>query len=107
MPREIITLQVGQCGNQVGTQFWQRLLLEHGIGNDGILQEFATEAGDRKDVFFYQADDDVGFFIGGRRCNFTKPISRCRAALHPAERAGGPGAAGHWADPLVGPQEPV
>lgn len=59
MPREIITLQVGQCGNQVGTQFWQRLLLEHGIGDDGILQEFATDTGDRKDVFFYQADDEV------------------------------------------------
>ncbi len=23
MPREIITLQVGQCGNQIGTEFWK------------------------------------------------------------------------------------
>ncbi|KAJ1419467.1 Tubulin/FtsZ, GTPase domain [Sesbania bispinosa] len=42
MPREIITLQVGQCGNQIGMEFWKQLCLEHG---------------DRKDVFFYQADD--------------------------------------------------
>ncbi|KIY94414.1 Tubulin gamma chain [Monoraphidium neglectum] len=39
MPREIISLQVGQCGNQVGSEFWRK-------------------GGDRKDVFFYQADDE-------------------------------------------------
>lgn len=58
MPREIITLQVGQCGNQIGTEFWKRLCLEHGIASDGIIQDFATEGVDRKDVFFYQADDE-------------------------------------------------
>ncbi|KAJ3220056.1 gamma-tubulin [Clydaea vesicula] len=58
MPREIITLQTGQCGNQIGSQFWQTLCGEHGISPDGQLEDFATETGDRKDVFFYQADDD-------------------------------------------------
>ncbi|KAK3237265.1 Tubulin gamma-1 chain [Cymbomonas tetramitiformis] len=58
MPREIITLQVGQCGNQIGTEFWKQLCLEHGISKDGILEDYATQGGDRKDVFFYQADDD-------------------------------------------------
>mmetsp|Transcript_29985 Transcript_29985/g.52626 ORF Transcript_29985/g.52626 Transcript_29985/m.52626 type:complete len:452 (+) Transcript_29985:60-1415(+) len=58
MPREIITLQVGQCGNQIGSEFWKRLCLEHGIASDGIIQDFATEGVDRKDVFFYQADDE-------------------------------------------------
>lgn len=38
----------------VGSQFWQQLCLEHGISPDGNLEEFATEGGDRKDVFFYQ-----------------------------------------------------
>eukprot|EP00123_Amoebidium_parasiticum_P021950 comp7670_c0_seq1/m.3312 comp7670_c0_seq1/g.3312 ORF comp7670_c0_seq1/g.3312 comp7670_c0_seq1/m.3312 type:complete len:472 (-) comp7670_c0_seq1:349-1764(-) len=58
MPREIITLQVGQCGNQIGTAFWKKLCQEHGISPDGVLQDFAVEGTDRKDVFFYQADDD-------------------------------------------------
>ncbi|TPX35140.1 hypothetical protein SmJEL517_g02387 [Synchytrium microbalum] len=58
MPREIISLQVGQCGNQIGQEFWAGLCAEHGISPDGILEEFATEGGDRKDVFFYQADDE-------------------------------------------------
>lgn len=58
MPREIVTLQVGQCGNQIGSEFWKQLCREHGISPDGILEDFATHGGDRKDVFFYQADDD-------------------------------------------------
>ncbi|KAI9813453.1 MAG: gamma-tubulin [Pycnora praestabilis] len=57
MPREIITIQAGQCGNSVGSQFWQQLCQEHGISQDGNLEDFATEGGDRKDVFFYQSDD--------------------------------------------------
>jgi tubulin gamma len=38
--------------------YWQRLCAEHGINKEGILEEWATEGGDRKDVFFYQADDE-------------------------------------------------
>ena len=41
----------------VGSQFWQQLCQEHGINRDGNLEDFATEGGDRKDVFFYQSDD--------------------------------------------------
>jgi tubulin gamma len=105
MPREIITLQVGQCGNQVGGEFWKQLCLEHGITPEGTLRDSwdyinhhplstatsnhtsqaqqvsdirmpahtptaSTRApwnnhtttpspiDDRKDVFFYQSDDD-------------------------------------------------
>ena len=42
----------------MGSVYWQRLCAEHGINNEGILEEWATEGGDRKDVFFYQADDE-------------------------------------------------
>lgn len=76
MPCEMITLQLGQCGNQskifdfevmllvnnfkflVGFEFWKRLCAEHGINPEGILEDFATDGLDRKDVFFYQADDE-------------------------------------------------
>lgn len=57
--REVLSLHVGQCGTQVGHEFWKRLCAEHGIGPDGVLLDSALDsAGDRKDVFFYQADDD-------------------------------------------------
>ncbi|KAK8071179.1 Tubulin gamma chain [Apiospora hydei] len=39
------------------SQFWQQLCQEHGINQDGNLEDFATEGGDRKDVFYYQSDD--------------------------------------------------
>jgi tubulin gamma len=60
MPREIITLQVGQCGNQIGGEFWKQLCLEHGITPDGTLRDppNGVSLDDRKDVFFYQSDDD-------------------------------------------------
>lgn len=60
MPREIITLQVGQCGNQIGGEFWKQLCLEHGITPDGTLRDppNGVPLDDRKDVFFYQSDDD-------------------------------------------------
>ncbi|XP_015374624.1 PREDICTED: tubulin gamma-1 chain-like [Diuraphis noxia] len=59
MPCEMITVQLGQCGNQIGFEFWKKLCAEHGINPEGVLEPFATEGvGDRKDVFFYQADDN-------------------------------------------------
>jgi tubulin gamma len=58
MPREIITLQVGQCGNQIGSEFWKQLCAEHGISPGGLLEDYAMQGDDRKDVFFYQADDE-------------------------------------------------
>jgi len=33
MPRELITIQVGQCGNQIGRRFWQMALEEHATFN--------------------------------------------------------------------------
>lgn len=33
--REIIHLQTGQCGNQIGGKFWETISSEHGIANDG------------------------------------------------------------------------
>ncbi|KAG1670151.1 Tubulin gamma-1 chain [Nymphon striatum] len=58
MPREMITLQLGQCGNQIGFEFWKKLCVEHAISPEGILEDYAAEGTDRKDVFFYQADDE-------------------------------------------------
>ena len=43
MPRGIITLQVGQCGNQIGSRFWDLTLKEHaarGLDDDSMLSFF-------------------------------------------------------------------
>ncbi|KAF9550038.1 beta-tubulin 2 tubb2 [Agrocybe pediades] len=36
--REIINVQAGQAGNQVGEVFWQKILEEHGINNSGVYE---------------------------------------------------------------------
>jgi tubulin gamma len=57
MPREIITLSVGQAGNQIGGCFWNQLCFEHQIDpHDGSAKAEGEETNDRKDVFFYQSD---------------------------------------------------
>ncbi|KAF0992403.1 hypothetical protein HZS_6321, partial [Henneguya salminicola] len=33
--REILHLQVGQCGNQIGTKFWETINSEHGLDLEG------------------------------------------------------------------------
>ena len=51
MPREMIMLQLGQCGNQIGFEFWKKLCKEHGISPQGVLEEHATE-GNCKFIFW-------------------------------------------------------
>ena len=80
----------------VGSQFWQQLCQEHGISQDGNLEEFATEGGDRKDVFFYQSDDtryiprailiDLEPRVRGREHAYTKSwtcskVVICRSSM--------------------------
>ena len=56
--REIITLGVGQCGNQVSYKFWEALALEHGIcpssgqweGDDDVQLM-------RSEVYFNEVDN--------------------------------------------------
>ncbi|KAI5482051.1 microtubule nucleation [Trichomonas vaginalis G3] len=57
MSKKIITIQVGQCGNSIGLEFWKTLSTEHGIGPDGVLREPENTLEDRKDIFFYSSDD--------------------------------------------------
>ncbi|THH32742.1 hypothetical protein EUX98_g1426 [Antrodiella citrinella] len=36
--REIVHLQTGQCGNQIGAKFWEVVSDEHGIDHDGMYK---------------------------------------------------------------------
>jgi len=39
MVREILHLQVGQCGNQIGNRFWQTVIAEHNVDGAGYLNK--------------------------------------------------------------------
>lgn len=50
--REIVHIQVGQCGNQIGTKFWETICAEHKIGLDGKYQGNDDLDLQRIDVYF-------------------------------------------------------
>ncbi|KAI1797411.1 beta-tubulin 2 [Ganoderma leucocontextum] len=56
MPREIINVQVGQAGNQVGERFWRMLLAEHGLDDDGHYQGKDEQQLARVGVFFTEVE---------------------------------------------------
>jgi len=58
MVREILHIQVGQCGNQIGNRFWQTLIAEHNL--DGTGKYTGDNAGidlDKVDVYMRSAGE--------------------------------------------------
>ena len=53
--REIVHMQAGQCGNQMGTKFWEVVCDEHGIGGDGEYCGDNDAQLDRINVFYHEA----------------------------------------------------
>ena len=58
MPRELVTIQVGQCGNQIGYKFWELLLQEHSKNNKNGIYDDALSS------FFRNVDRDSTLSIG-------------------------------------------
>jgi len=50
--REIVHLQVGQCGNQVGTKFWEMISDEHGIDPSGEFRGESDLQSERLNVYW-------------------------------------------------------
>jgi len=53
--REIVHIQVGQCGNQVGNKFWEVVSDEHGIDGNGIYNGDSDLQLERINVYFNEA----------------------------------------------------
>ncbi|KAJ2233323.1 Tubulin beta-4A chain [Coemansia sp. RSA 485] len=53
--REILTLQIGQCGNQIGLEFWKNIVQEHGIDNEGFYRGSNPVQTERANVYFTEA----------------------------------------------------
>ncbi|OJA13008.1 hypothetical protein AZE42_03519 [Rhizopogon vesiculosus] len=58
MSREIVNIQVGQAGNQVGEAFWRMLLAEHGLDDAGMYTGNDPQQIARAGVYFTQVDSD-------------------------------------------------
>ena len=64
--REIVTLQVGQCGNQIGYKFWESIAQEHGIDtSDGAYHGTSEAQIAKSNVYFEQVDHSSGEVASG------------------------------------------
>ncbi|SCU93736.1 LAMI_0E15412g1_1 [Lachancea mirantina] len=63
MTGEIITLQIGQCGNQIGKEFWSQLIKEHGIDRNGqsVKEEQADSVREDDTSVFFRKDGQNRF----------------------------------------------
>jgi len=57
--REIVHIQAGQCGNQIGAKFWESMAAEHGISVDGGYEGDNSLQLERINVYFNEG-------MGGR-----------------------------------------
>ncbi|KAL7077097.1 hypothetical protein ACQ4LE_003934 [Meloidogyne hapla] len=53
--REIVHIQAGQCGNQIGTKFWEVISDEHGIQPDGSYGGESDLQLERLNVYYNEA----------------------------------------------------
>jgi len=53
--REIVHLQTGQCGNQIGAKFWETISEEHGINGEGMYCGDSDLQLERINVYFNEA----------------------------------------------------
>jgi tubulin beta len=52
---EVITLQVGQCGNQIGAKFWELISNEHGIDLQGKFVGTTSLQSDGLSVYYNES----------------------------------------------------
>ncbi|EXA29894.1 tubulin beta [Fusarium oxysporum f. sp. pisi HDV247] len=57
--REIVHLQAGQCGNQIGSAFWHTISGEHGLDSSGMYNGTSELQLARMNVYFNEVRDIV------------------------------------------------
>lgn len=56
--REIVHLQTGQCGNQMGAAFWHTISGEHGLDSSGVYNGTSELQLERINVYFNEAGNN-------------------------------------------------
>merc|ERR1712080_219440 len=65
--REIVHLQAGQCGNQIGAKFWEIISDEHGIDPTGAYSGTSDLQMERIEVYYNEGwDSPPSLKLGGR-----------------------------------------
>ncbi|KAI1272001.1 Tubulin/FtsZ, GTPase domain-containing protein [Xylaria sp. FL0933] len=56
--REIINVQIGRSGNNIGTALWENICREHGLNSDGIYEGTSDLQLERMGVYFNSVSDN-------------------------------------------------
>ena len=57
MTREILTIQIGQSGIQIGNALWELYCMEHGVSANGFMNSSAKNHSNRIETLFYESKD--------------------------------------------------
>jgi tubulin beta len=57
--REIVHVQAGQCGNQIGSKFWEVISEEHGITPTGSYSGTQPQQLERIEVYYNEASGNT------------------------------------------------
>ena len=56
--REIVSIHIGQCGNQIADRYWRLILREHGLNESGMPKDGnSASANSNMEVFFHKIRD--------------------------------------------------
>ena len=66
---EVITLQVGQCGNQIGAKFWELISNEHGIDLQGKFVGTTSLQSDGLSVYYNESSSNLLQIVHLRLCH--------------------------------------
>ena len=56
--REIVSIHVGQCGNQIADRYWRLILREHGLNENGMPKDgTVVPSNSNLEVFFHKIRD--------------------------------------------------
>lgn len=98
--REIVHLQAGQCGNQIGAKFWEVISDEHGIDPTGTYHGDSDLQLERINVYYNEATGETPQPLpspllppGGRSLADARRSPRWQ--VRAPRGAGGPGARHH------------
>lgn len=91
--REIVHVQIGQCGNNVGTKFWEVISDEHGLSPDGRFEGDSELQLQRMNVYFVDGPDPAlsrcqirtESYLGRSRSG--KPVQRTVRSVREAVQA--------------------
>ncbi|VDL69655.1 unnamed protein product [Nippostrongylus brasiliensis] len=68
--REIVHIQAGQCGNQIGAKFWEVISDEHGIEPTGVYNGDSDLQLERINVYYNEASGcrvPISFSVASNR----------------------------------------